>query len=161
MHYRMRQKFLAVADRYVIEDESGRAAFIADGRFLTLADRITLKDGEGNELAQIEEKLLAWGRTHRLLRDDSPIATIRKDTASCLRNEFEIELSGGELILCVSDVWGRKYVFTYNGEMLGMMTRPWFSFSAEWKIKIADGAPVAMLIAAAIVVDKTAHSFMH
>src|SRR5437868_2089456 len=62
----MRQQLFAWGDDFLIKDESGRDLFFVDGKAFSLGHQLSFQDMEGNELAFIRQKLLAWGPTYEI-----------------------------------------------------------------------------------------------
>jgi LURP-one-related len=69
----MKQKLWAWGDDFVIKDEAGQDRFFVDGKALSLGDKLSFQDMKGNELAFIQQKLLAWGPTYEIHDGGDPL----------------------------------------------------------------------------------------
>jgi len=78
MRYVMRQKLLSFGDDFVIRDEAGRDVFYVDGKVFSVGDKLSFQDMEGNELASIRQKLLAWGPTYEIYGRGDLRAVVKK-----------------------------------------------------------------------------------
>ncbi|MFD9031836.1 LURP-one-related/scramblase family protein, partial [Streptomyces sp. NPDC059567] len=103
MKYLVRDKIFAIGDDYWIEDESGRHAFLVDGKALRLRDTLELKDPLGQVLITLRQKMFSLRDAMTIERDDRPLATIRRKRLSLLRNHFRVTLVEGTEL----DVSGR------------------------------------------------------
>ena len=66
MRYVMRQKLFSWGDDFVIRDEAGEDRFSWTARSFSLGNQLSFQDMQGNELAFIRQKLLAWGPTYEI-----------------------------------------------------------------------------------------------
>src|SRR3954451_1965907 len=78
VHYRMRQKLVAIGDDYWIEDGDGRRAFKVDGKALRVRDTLVIKDPSGGELFTVQEKKLHVRDTMDIEHDGHAVARVRK-----------------------------------------------------------------------------------
>ena len=76
MRYLMKQKLLSFGDDFVIEDDAGNKVFYVDGRAFSIGDKLSFQDMQGNELAFISQKLLAWGKTYTIYRGGDVAAVV-------------------------------------------------------------------------------------
>ena len=63
MRYMMKQKLFCWGDDFTIKDEAGTDRFFVDGKAFSLGKQLSFQDMQGQELAFIRQKLLAWGPT--------------------------------------------------------------------------------------------------
>jgi uncharacterized protein YxjI len=54
VHYRMREKLVAIGDDYWIEDDAGQRVFKVNGKALRVRDTLIFEDASGNELLKIQ-----------------------------------------------------------------------------------------------------------
>jgi uncharacterized protein YxjI len=77
MRYIMRQKLFSWGDDFTIKTEDGRDAFFVDGKAFSLGNQLSFQDMNGNELAFIRQRLLAWGPTYEIYRGGEVQASSR------------------------------------------------------------------------------------
>ena len=79
MRYAMKQKLFSWGDDYRILDQDGRDVYFVDGKaFVLLRKSLSFLDMAGNELAEIRQRLLAWGPSYDIIRRGQVVATVSK-----------------------------------------------------------------------------------
>ena len=76
MRYVMKQKLFAFGDDFVIRDESGADRFLVDGKVFTIGAKLSFQDMAGHELALIKQRVLSWGPTYEIYRNESLVAVV-------------------------------------------------------------------------------------
>ena len=78
MQYVMKQKWLSLADDYAILTPDGRPAYFVKGRVFSFGDKLSLRAGgpDGPEAAFIAQKLLSWGPTYEIYRNNALFAVV-------------------------------------------------------------------------------------
>lgn len=156
MRYLMKEKILAVGDDYVIQDESGRAAFHVDGKVLTLRDALVLEDTAGNKLARIHKKLVSLRTTYEIHREGAPEITISKALFSPLRAKFNVS-SGGDDLEAQGNLLDHEYVFTRNGRQVASISKQWFTVRDTYGVDVQEGEDPVLILACAVAIDRMCH----
>lgn len=79
MRYAMKQKLFCWGDDYRILDQDGRDVYMVDGKaFVLPGNRLVLQDVDGNELAEIRQRIFSWGPSYAIIRDGQVVATVKK-----------------------------------------------------------------------------------
>src|SRR4051812_16526280 len=94
MRYIMRQKMLSWGDDFTIQDESGRDVYYVDGKVFTLGSQLSFQDMEGNELADIRERLLSWGPTFEITSRGALRAVVKKALFTFISCSFSVDVPG-------------------------------------------------------------------
>ena len=94
MRYVMKQKLLSWGDDFVIRDEAGRDVFYVDGKAFSLGNQLSFQDMQGNELASIRQKLLAWGPTYEIYGRGELKAVVKKALFTLLHCRFSVDVPG-------------------------------------------------------------------
>src|SRR5688572_25778807 len=103
--YQMRQKWISWGDDYTVADENGRQRYLIDGRAISIGSKLSLKDTDGNELAFISQKLLAWGPTFEIYRGEERVAVIKKSLFTLFRAEFTVDVPGPDDLVAQGNFW--------------------------------------------------------
>lgn len=157
MRYLMKEKLIALGQDFMIQDESGRDAYFVDGRALSFGDKLVFKDMAGNELARIEQKLLAWGPTYEIYRGGEQVATVKKSLFTLFRSRFSVDVPGPDDLEAQGDFLDHEYTFTRGGETVAQVSKRWLSIRDTYAIEIAAGEDDVLLLACAVVVDMASH----
>ncbi|MFF3753574.1 LURP-one-related/scramblase family protein [Streptomyces sp. NPDC002018] len=153
MRYLVRDKIFAIGDDYWIEDESGRKAFLVDGKALRLRDTLELKDPSGRVLITLRQKLVSLRDTMTVERDDETLATVRKKRLSLLRNHYRVALADGSELDVSGRILDREFAVEYDGELLAHISRRWLRIRETYGVDVVrEDSDHALLIAVAVCV---------
>lgn len=157
MKYLVRDKIFAIGDDYWIEDESGRQAFLVDGKALRLRDTLELKDPSGQVLITLRQKLLSLRGAMTIERNDETLATIRKKRLSLLRNHYRVALSEGTDLDVSGRILDREFAIECDGELLAHVSRRWLRVRETYGVDVVrEDTDHALLIAVAVCVIRMA-----
>ncbi|GGY42639.1 LURP-one-related/scramblase family protein [Streptomyces omiyaensis] len=157
MKYLVRDKIFAIGDDYWIEDESGRQAFLVDGKALRLRDTLELKAPDGQVLVTLREKLLSLRDAMTIERDERPLATVRRKRLSLLRNHYRVTLVDGTELDVSGRILDREFAVEYDGELLAHISRRWLRVRDTYAVDVVrDDADASLMIAVAVCVIRMA-----
>jgi len=157
MRYTMKEKLIALGEDFMIQDENGRDVYFVDGKAFSIGDKLVFKDMAGNELARIEQKLLAWGPTYEIYRDGRHVATVKKSLFTLLRCKFTVDVPGPDDLEAQGDFLDHEYEFMRDGHTVASVSKRWFSITDTYGVDIADGEDPVLILASAVVVDMACH----
>jgi uncharacterized protein YxjI len=154
--YRMREKLFSVGDDYWIETDAGERVIKVNGKRLRLRDTLVLEDLAGHELLHVQEKKLSVRDTMRIERGDATIATVKKAIVG-LRDRFAIAVEGGEDLDVKGNILDHEYTFKRGGEKVAEVSKRWGRVRDTYGLEIAPGENDALIVAAAVCIDRMAH----
>lgn len=157
MRYVMKEKLIALGEDFTIQDENGRDVYFVDGKAFSLGDKLVFKDMAGNELARIEQKLLAWGPTYEIFRDGRQVATVKKSLFTLFRCKFTVDVPGPDDLEAQGDFLDHEYAFIRGSESVAQVSKRWLSWRDTYGIEVAPGEDDVLLLACAVVVDMACH----
>jgi uncharacterized protein YxjI len=157
MRYVMRQKFLSWGDDFIIKDEAGRDAFYVDGKVFSLGDQLSFQDLEGNELAFIRQKLLAWGPTYEIYRQGELQAVVKKALFTLFQCRFGVDVPGPDDLEARGRFTDHEYEFERGGQTVAVVSKQWFAWTDTYGVDIADGEDDILILASALVIDMGCH----
>jgi uncharacterized protein YxjI len=157
MRYVMRQKLFCLGDDFQIKDESGRDAFVVDGKAFSLAKQLSFQDLAGNTLMSINQKLLSWGPTYELAQGDNVIGVVKKELFNIFSYRFAIELSGGLALQATGEFTDHEYVITRDGAPVATISKQWFTVSDTYGVEVGAGENDVLMLAITVVVDMVCH----
>jgi uncharacterized protein YxjI len=154
--YRMREKMFSIGDDYWIETESGERAIKVNGKALRIRDTLVLEDRDGRELLRIQEKKLRVRDTMEIESEHGSVATVKKALVG-IRDRFAIEVEGGGELAVKGNVVDHEYEFKRDGETVAEVSKRWLRARDTYGIWIAPGQDEALIIAAAVCIERMAH----
>jgi uncharacterized protein YxjI len=157
MRYQMKQKWLTLANNYVIRDEQGTERYRVQGKVLSLGDQLSLRDLEGREVATISQKLLSWGPTYEVRRNGELAALVKKELFTFFHARFAVDVPGPEDLEAKGDFWDQEYTFLRGDTPVARVSHAFFSWTDTYGIDIAEGEDDVLILAAAVVIDLCCH----
>ena len=94
MRYVMKQKLFCWGDDFTIKDDTGTDRFFVDGKAFSLGKQLSFQDMQGRELVFIRQKLLAWGPTYEIYRDNGLFAVVKKELFTFFHCRFTVDVPG-------------------------------------------------------------------
>jgi uncharacterized protein YxjI len=157
MRYVMKQKLFSWGDDFRIRNEAGADVFFVDGRAISLGDKLSFQDLNGNELAFIRQKLLSWGPTYEITRGDELLAVVKKHLFTLFRCKFTVDVPGPDDLEAQGSFMDMEYIFTRGGRTVAEVSKRWFSWSDTYGVDIWSGEDDVLILASAAVIDMICH----
>lgn len=153
MKFLMKERVFGIGEDYWVEDETGRRAFLVDGKALRVRQTFELKGDDGQVHAVIRKKLVSIRDTMIVERADETVATVRKKLISPFRDKFVIELAGGEEWTAKGDFLDKEYEIEGPGGKVAETSRKWFRIRDTYAIEV-NHPDVPLVLALAVCVDE-------
>ncbi len=158
MRYLIREKLLCLGDDFRILDDSGRDAFLVDGRAFTLfREKLSFRDPMGNELAFIRERLLALRKSYEIHRGGRLAAVVRKDLFNLFRCHFTVDVPGPDDYDAQGSFLDHEYTFRRGGRVVARVSKQWFTVRDTYGVDIVEGEDDVLVLAGAVVIDQLCH----
>ena len=157
MRYLMKQKFLCLGDDFAIRDANGNDAFYVDGRAFSFGDKLSFQTPARQELAFIRQKLLSWGPTYEIYRNNQLAAVVKKELFTFLHCRFSIDVPGPDDLLATGDFLDMEYTFTRQGSPVAHVSKRFFALSDSYGIETLPNQDDILLLASAVVIDLVCH----
>jgi uncharacterized protein YxjI len=155
--YKMRQKLISLGEDFTIEDAEGNRAYEVDGKVMRLRETFELKDRQGNVVATIRGRLVSVRDKMDVLRDGDVVATVTKALFAPLRQNFKVDIPGGEDLHIDGTILDHEYTLRRGDDVVGQVSKRWFSITDTYGIDVAEGEDDALVLAIAVALDEMAH----
>jgi uncharacterized protein YxjI len=149
--FQMRERMLAIGDDYWIEDESGQRAFLVDGKAMRVRDTWVLKDGSGNDVAEIKERKLSLRDKMRIDLGDRS-ATVTKRVVG-IRDHFKVEVDGGDGLKVHGNIVDHEYEIERGGDKVAEVSKKWFRVRDTYGVEIVGDEDPVLILAITVAVD--------
>jgi len=157
MRFLMKQRLFSFGDDFYVKDASDRDIYFVDGKAFSLGDQLSFQDLEGNELAFIKQRLLAWGKTYEITREGQVAAVVQKELFSFFHHRFTVDVPGPDDLEAQGDFMDHEYEFRRGGRTVATVSKKWFSWTDTYGVDIAPGEDPVLILASAVVVDQACH----
>ena len=108
--YLIRERFFRLGEDSDITDEQGRPVLPVDGKVLSLRNRLVLRDPEGQEVAQVQRKLVALRPTYQISLADREAAEVRKHFFTPFGDRFTIDVPGPDDLEMEGDLFDHEFI---------------------------------------------------
>ena len=153
MRYQMKQKLFSWGNDFTITNANGEDAYFVDGKAFALGNQLSFQDMQGNELAYIRQKLLAWGPTYELTHAGQLVAVIKKHLFTFLHCVFTVDEPGSADLTAEGDLLNHEYSFTRAGRQVASVSKAWFTIADSYGVDVADGEDPVLILASTVVID--------
>jgi uncharacterized protein YxjI len=154
----MKQKLFAWGDKFRIQNEAGQDVFVVNGRAFSLGNKLAFEDMAGNELAFIQQKLLAWGPTYEIYHGGQLAAIVKKELFTFFRCRFMIDVPGPDDLEAEGSFTDMEYAFTRGNQTVAQVSKKWFSWADTYGVDIADDQDDVLILASTVVIDMVCHA---
>jgi uncharacterized protein YxjI len=158
MRYVMKQKLFCWGDDFTIKDESGTDRFFVDGKAFSLGKQLSFQDMQGQELAFIRQKLLAWGPTYEIYREDGLFAVVKKELFTFFHCRFTVDVPGPDDLEAKGDFTDHEYEFWRQSDIRATVSKQWFAWTDTYGVDIAEGEDDILILASTVVIDMACHA---
>ncbi|HEU4976550.1 MAG TPA: LURP-one-related family protein [Baekduia sp.] len=156
VQYQLREKVFSIGDDFWIETAGGERAFKVDGKALRLRDTLELQSASGETLLKIQEKKLSVRDKMEIEHDGHTVATVKKALVG-LRDRFTIDLESGGELKATGNIVDHEYTFERDGHKVAEVSKRWFRVRDTYGIEVAAGEDQALILAAAVCIDRMSH----
>jgi uncharacterized protein YxjI len=156
MRYLMRQKIFAMTDRFVIKNEAEEEVGYIDGRMFSFGHKLTFTDVRGNEVANIQQKLMSWGPTYEIYRDDQLAAVVKKKLFK-LYPTFTVDVAGPDDLTVEGELWQHEYFFVRAGAAVATVSKQWWTVADTYGVEVLDSEDHVLILASTLVIDLVHH----
>ncbi|MCZ6837507.1 MAG: LURP-one-related family protein [Planctomycetota bacterium] len=153
----MKQKLFSWGEDFTIKDEAGHDVYFVDGQAFSLGAKLSFQDMSGRELVFIQQKLLSWGPTYELHREGRLVAVVKKKLFTFFKCEFTIDVPGPNDPIAEGDFMHHEYEFRRGLDVIGRVSKQWFSWTDTYGVEIAPGEDDVLLLASTVVIDMACH----
>jgi len=155
MRYVMRKKLFTLNNFFTIKDAAGNDVYMVDGRYLSLHDKLSFQDLQGNELCLIQRKLLAWGPTHEIYHQGKLVAVVKESLFTLMGHRFTVDDSNGpDDLEARGDFTNHQYVFTRRGNEIAWVSEKWFSLADTYGVETTEGQDDVLILAITVVIER-------
>lgn len=145
----MKQKVLSFKDRFYVKDGDGNDVYYIEEEFFSLGKKLHIYDTSDNELAVVQQKLLALLPKYIVTVDGEEIAEIVKEF-TFFKPSYKVK---GPNWSVDGDIWDYDYKIRRGFNAIAEINKAFFSFGDSYKIKIEDGINPVMVLAVVLAID--------
>jgi uncharacterized protein YxjI len=151
--YLIRERFFRLGEDSDITDEQGSPVFHVDGKVLTLRNRLVLRDPAGQEVAQVQRKLVALRPTYQISVAGQQAAEVRKHLFTPFHDRFTIDVPGPDDLEMEGDLFDHEFTIRRGGQTVATVSKRWFSMRDTYAVDVAPGQDDLLILASVLALD--------
>jgi uncharacterized protein YxjI len=160
MRYVIRERFFRISEDSDITNEAGEPVLQVDGKVLSLHHTLVLRDPAGNEVARVQQKLIALRPTFEITRGGQEVAEVRKQLISPFIDRYTIDIPGPDDLHIMGSLLEHEYTIERQGEVVATVSKRWISLTGTYAVDIAPGQDNLVILASVLALD-IAHDEEH
>ncbi len=155
MRYVMKKKLFSFGGDSTVKDADGNDAFYVDGKVISLRGLMIFKDMQGNELATIQKKLLAWGPTYEIYHGGQLVAVVKESLFTLLGHRFTVDdQHGPDDLEAKGNFTNHQYTFTRGGQVVAQVSESWFAMTDTYGVDVPNPNDAVLILACTAVIEK-------
>jgi uncharacterized protein YxjI len=151
--YLIRERFFRLGEDSEITDEQGRPVLHVDGKVLSLRNRLVLRDPEGNEVAQVQRKLVALRPTYEISVGGREVAEVRKHFFTPFGDRFTIDIPGPGDLEMAGNLFDHEFTIRRGGQTVATVSKRWFTIRDTYAVDIAPGEDDLLILTSVLALD--------
>jgi len=157
VHYKMRQKMLAIGDDFWIETDTGERAYKVDGKVLRLRQTFVIEDPQGHELVKIQKRVM---RLKDAMEVEDPqgrrLAMVKKALFTPFRERFVVKIGDGPDLDVKGNILDHEYRFRDGRRSVATVSKKWFRIRDTYGVEIEPDQDPVVVLAATVALDAMA-----
>lgn len=145
----MKQKVVALTDRFTVTDENGKPVYYVEGELLSLGKKLHISDVMGNELATVRQRLLTLLPKYAVEVEGEEVAEITKEF-TLFKPCYKVK---GPNWTVDGDIWDHDYHIRKGFDSIVHVSKAWLSWGDTYKISIHKDINPVMAIAVVLAID--------
>ena len=145
----IKQKVFSLSGKFSVKDDQENEVYFVEGSFLQIPKTFSIMDTARNEVALITKKTFSWLPTFFVEVNGQEAVTIKKHF-TFLKPRYSIDAAGIEVR---GNWWDMDFEVLQNGELIGSVSKKWFTWGDSYELQIVNDAMEALLVAIVVAID--------
>ncbi|MGE6260671.1 LURP-one-related/scramblase family protein [Heyndrickxia sporothermodurans] len=152
----IKQKVFSLGGKFTIKDEQEKDVYYVEGSFMQIPKTFSILNTTRDEVAHISKKVFSFLPTFFVEVNGREVLTIKKEF-SFVKARYTIDSAGIEVH---GNWWDMDFQVLQHGELVGKVTKEWFTWGDSYKVEILNEEMEAIIIALVVAIDcvKADHS---
>lgn len=155
--YLMKERLLAIAEDFYIENAAGLRCYWVDGKALRVRETILFRETSGVELFKVQQRKL---RLRDTMKIEDPhghtVATIHKHLIEPIHQRFDIAVDGEQDMTAKGNILAHEYEIKREGHVVARISKKWVRIRDTYTVDVEPGMNVPFILAATSAIDTMA-----
>jgi uncharacterized protein YxjI len=145
----IKQKVFSLSGKFTVKDQQEKDVFYVEGSFMQIPKTFSIMNTASDEVALITKKAFSFLPKFFVEVNGREVLTIKKEF-SFLKARYTIE---GEGIEVHGNWWDMDFQVLQHGEVVGQVSKEWFTWGDSYKVQILDEEMETIMIALVVAID--------
>lgn len=149
----VRKKMASIKDVFNIYDENENEKYQVQGKVFSMGAKLTVSAIDGSKIAFIKERFNRFLPSFEFYVQDELVGTIREKVG--WKKRYVVEASDIEV---EGDWWGMTFTIKAGGQVVGSVSKKWFSWGDFYEIEITNSNYELISIALVLAIQMVKQS---
>ena len=145
----IKQKVFSLSGKFTVKNQQEKDVYYVEGSFMQFPKTYSLMNTERQEVALITKKVFSFLPKFFVEVNGLEELTIKKEL-SFFKPRYTIEAAGIEV---QGNWWDMDFQVFQHGEVIGTVSKEWFTWGDSYKVQILNEKMEAILIALVVAID--------
>jgi uncharacterized protein YxjI len=145
----IKQKVFSLSEKFTVKDRQEKDIYYVEGSFMKIPKTFSIMNTSRDEIALITKKTFSFLPKFVVEVNGREVLTIKKEL-SFLKARYTIDAAGVEVH---GNWWDMDFQVLQNGEVVGKVSKEWFTWGDSYKVQIMDDKMEAIMIALVVTID--------
>ena len=145
----IKQKVFSLSGKFTVKNQQEKDVYYVEGIFMQFPKTYSLMNTERQEVALITKKVFSFLPKFFVEVNGLEELTIKKEL-SFFKPRYTIEAAGMEV---QGNWWDMDFQVFQHGEVIGTVSKEWFTWGDSYKVQILNEEMEAILIALVVAID--------
>jgi uncharacterized protein YxjI len=148
-HLYIKQKVFSLSGKFTVKDQQEKDVYYVEGSFMQVPKTFSIKNTTRDQVALVTKKAFSFLPKFFVEVNGREVVTIKKEF-SFLKARYTIDGAGIEVH---GNWWDMDFQVLQHGEVVGQVSKEWFTWGDSYKIQIVDEAMETIMIALVVAID--------
>ncbi|KOF09759.1 hypothetical protein AC739_13470 [Planococcus glaciei] len=145
----IKQKVFSLSGKFTVKDQQEQDVYYVEGSFMQIPKTFSILNTKRDEVALITKKTFSFLPTFFVEVNGREALTIKKEF-TFLKARYTIEGAGLDV---QGNWWDMDFQILQNGEVVGQVSKEWFTWGDSYKVQVLDEEMEAVVIALVVAID--------
>ena len=145
----IKQRVFSLSGKFTVKDQEENDVYFVEGSFMQIPKTFTIMNTSRDEIALITKKAFSFLPKFYVEVNGQERLTITKEF-SFLKARYTIDGTGIDI---QGNWWDMDFQVLQHGEVVGQVSKEWFTWGDSYKVEILDEEMEALIIAIVVAID--------
>ncbi|MDQ0974667.1 uncharacterized protein YxjI [Neobacillus niacini] len=145
----IKQKVFSLSGKFTVKDQQEKDVYYVEGSFMQIPKTFSIMNTTRDEVARVTKKAFNFLPKFLVEVNGREVVTIKKEF-SFLKAQYTIEAAG---IVVHGNWWDMDFQVIRHGEVVGTVSKEWFTWGDSYKVQIVDEEMETIMIALVVAID--------